>query len=76
MYSICALQYGLTRTQKADYFIHLFSGAATKPQEKISLNIDETMTLSEMASIALKEYMSDARQMQVKVALEKRSLKN
>ena len=67
MYDICARQHNLSRSQKADFFVHVFDGPARK---YFFDNVDESLQFHEMANFMIKEYISDARQLQVKGTLE------
>lgn len=67
LYGICSRQYHLTQPQKADFLVHVFEGAARK---FFFENTSETMPYNEMVQVMLKEYVSDARQMQAKGTLE------
>lgn len=69
MYFICAMQYKLSRTQKAEFFIHVLSG----PTRRIFLDhcfYRDFRSLYDMARIMAEEHGSDARWMQVKGTLE------
>lgn len=67
MYEVCARHSHLSHAQKKNFFIHIFSG----PARKFFLdNCRVEMSYHEKAEILLREYASDARQLQVKATLE------
>lgn len=67
LYAICSRQHRLSQAQKADFFVHVFEGSARK---FFFENANGEMPYNDMVRVMLKEYVSDARQMQVKGTLE------
>ena len=67
MYTICSRQYQLSQAQQADFFVHLFFGSARR---YFLTNTSPNMPLHIMVDVMTKEYVSDARQLQVKTTLE------
>ena len=66
-YNVCARQHKLSRTQMADYFVNILDGPA---RTFFFNNARNEMTFSDMASMMVREYNSDARQLHVKGILE------
>ena len=72
MFNVYSKQFQLTNSQKSDLFIHALDGAA---RTFIFNNTNESMTFEQKVDIMLKEYDSDARQLQVKGRLDALRLK-
>ena len=66
-YNVCARQHKLSRAQMADYFVNVLDGPA---RTFFFNNARNEMTFSEMASMMVREYNSDARQLHVKASLK------
>lgn len=66
-YNISARQHKLSRRQKADFFSIVFEGAA---RTFFFNNAREDMAFEELVDLMVKEYNSDARQLQVQRRLE------
>lgn len=71
-YQICCRQYSLSQAQKADFLVHAFDGPA---RTFFFNNTLETMMFQERCAVMLKEYNSDARQLQVKGKIDNLRLK-
>ena len=72
MFNVYSKQFQLTNSQKSDLFIHALDGAA---RTFFFNNTNESMTFEQKVDIMLKEYDSDARQLQVKGRLDALRLK-
>ena len=66
-YSVCARQHRLSRAQLADYFVNVLEGPA---RTFFFNNARNDMSFDDMAEMMVKEYNSDARQLQVQGTLE------
>ena len=66
-YNVCARQHKLTPKQKADFFVNVLADPA---RTFFFNNARDDMTFEQMADMMVKEYNSDARQLQVQGMLE------
>ena len=66
-YNVCARQHKLSQKQKADFFVNVLADPA---RTFFFNNARDDMTFDEMARMMVKEYNSDARQLQVQGILE------
>ena len=66
-YNVCARQHNLTTKQKADFFINVLADPA---RTFFFNNADDNMIFDEMARMMIREYNSDARQLQVQGRLD------
>ena len=66
-YNVCTRQHKLSPTQQADYFVNILEG----PARTFFFNHARSdMNFQEMAAMMIREYNSDARQLQVQGTLE------